>query len=83
MALVVNPRDAFDVFAGATDRGDRMRAHIRGMIEKYDGLPYAPELGTYTRETNREWRQYALLDENVERADACPLKITRMGEARS
>jgi len=78
MAMVINPHDSFDVIAGANERGDKIRGHIRSLIQKYDGQPAAPELDSYGRESNREWRQYALPDDNSDRIDRCPLVIRRL-----
>ena len=79
MALIINPRDAFDAIAAAHPKGDKIRHHIRSLIQEYDGQPAAPDLGSFGRESNREWRQYALPDENVPRTDTCPLVIRPNG----
>ncbi|XVS68269.1 YqcI/YcgG family protein [Actinosynnema sp. CA-299493] len=70
-ALVVNPRERFDVFAGDTPSGRRVRANIRKRIERYDGTPHSWQLGSYGNGA-LEWRQYGLIEENAERADRCP-----------
>jgi FPC/CPF motif-containing protein YcgG len=70
-ALVVNPRERFDVFAGDTPSGRRVRANIRKRIERYDGTPHSWQLGSYG-DGALEWRQYGLIEENAERADRCP-----------
>jgi uncharacterized protein len=69
--LVINPRDRFDVFAGNTPGGRKVRANIRQRIERYDGQPHAPQLGFFGAES-REWWQYGLLDDNSPRQDQCP-----------
>ena len=79
MALILNPRDSFDVIAGAHPKGDKIRHHIRSLIQEYDGQPAAPDLGSFGRESNREWHQYTLPDENVPRTDTCPLVIRPNG----
>lgn len=69
--LVINPRERFDIFAGDTPSGRKTRSNIRSRIDRYDGIPRSPQLGSYG--TNAlEWRQYGLLEENVERTDRCP-----------
>lgn len=69
--LVINPRERFDVFAGDTDSGRKVRANIRKRIARFDGVSHALQLGTYNA-GSREWWQYGLLEDNVERADRCP-----------
>jgi len=69
--LVINPRDRFDIFAGDTPGGRKVRANIRQRIERHDGQPHAPQLGFYGAQS-REWWQYGLLDDNRERHDQCP-----------
>ncbi|MFI6237883.1 YqcI/YcgG family protein [Micromonospora sp. NPDC050784] len=72
--LVINPRERFDVFAGDTPSGRKTRSNIRNRIDRYDGTPRSPQLGSYG--TNAlEWRQYGLTEENVERADRCPFLL--------
>ncbi|GLZ38067.1 YqcI/YcgG family protein [Actinokineospora sp. NBRC 105648] len=72
--LVVNPRERFDVFAGDTPSGRKVRANIRARIGRYDGAPHAWQLGSYGTGA-LEWRQYGLVEENVERADRCPFRL--------
>lgn len=69
--MVINPRERFDVFAGDTPSGRKVRANIRGRIERYDEIPHAPQLGSYGAGA-LEWFQYGLTDENAERTDTCP-----------
>ncbi|WP_405776281.1 YqcI/YcgG family protein [Streptomyces sp. NBC_00859] len=72
-ALVVNPRERFDVFAGETPSGRKVRANIRKRIHRYDGLPHSPQLGSYSAGA-LEWFQYGLIDENAERSGTCPFQ---------
>jgi len=69
--LVINPRERFDVFAGDTPEGRKVRSNIRNRIKRYDGSPHALQLGSYGAD-GREWWQYGLVDENIERTDKCP-----------
>ncbi|WDZ82432.1 YqcI/YcgG family protein [Micromonospora cathayae] len=69
--LVINPRERFDIFAGDTPSGRRTRSNIRNRIDRYDGIPRSPQLGSYGTHA-LEWRQYGLLEENAERTDRCP-----------
>ncbi len=49
LSLILQPRAGFDLVAGATPRGDAIRAKIRQLMEVYDGMPAPDDLGTYTR----------------------------------
>ncbi|MCS7482449.1 YqcI/YcgG family protein [Umezawaea endophytica] len=69
--LIVNPRERFDVFAGDTPSGRRVRTNIRNRIERYDGTPHSWQLGSYHGGA-LEWQQYGLVEENADRADKCP-----------
>ncbi|MFC9294412.1 YqcI/YcgG family protein [Streptomyces sp. NPDC057011] len=72
-ALVVNPRERFDVFAGDTPSGRKVRANIRRRIHGYDGIQHSPQLGSYGAGA-LEWLQYGLIDENAERSGVCPFQ---------
>ncbi len=69
--LVINPRERFDVFAGDTPSGRKVRANIRNRIQRYDGVPHSPQLGSYGIGA-LEWHQYGLIEENTGRTDVCP-----------
>ncbi|WP_131738733.1 YqcI/YcgG family protein [Actinomadura roseirufa] len=72
--LVINPRERFDVFAGDTPSGRKVRSNIRGRVDRYDGAPRSPALGTYGVGA-LEWRQYGLSEDNTERTDGCPFRF--------
>ena len=74
--FIVNPRERFDVVAGDTPEGRRVRQVIRDRAEAYDGIPHAPELGSYQK-GEIEWWQYGVSDDNRTRTDRCPLKMRR------
>ncbi|MFB6838023.1 YqcI/YcgG family protein [Streptomyces sp. NPDC056361] len=74
-ALVINPRERFDVFAGETPSGRKVRANIRDRIHRYDGVPHSPQLGSYGVGA-LEWLQYGLIEENAERTGACPFSFS-------
>lgn len=83
LALVIQPRDAFDTIAGDTPRGRQVRAQIRARIETYDGMPASPRLGTYGQGESLEWVQYALPDHDraPTAKSACPFTslVHRLG----
>lgn len=72
--FIINPRERFDVVAGDTPEGMRVRQVIRDRAEAYDGIPHAPELGMYQK-GELEWWQYGVMDDNTPRTDRCPLKM--------
>jgi N-omega-hydroxy-L-arginine synthase len=74
--LVVNPRERFDIVAGDTPEGRRVRDVIRERSTRYDGMDHAPELGSFEK-GEIEWWQYALGEDNAPRANRCPLKMPR------
>jgi FPC/CPF motif-containing protein YcgG len=76
LVLVTQPRAGFDLVAGPTPEGDRVRARIRADMERFDGIPAPPDLGTYAR-GDLEWKQYALQEHNEDDGRVCPLVISR------
>jgi FPC/CPF motif-containing protein YcgG len=71
LLFIVNPRERFDIVAGETPEGRRVRQRIRDRIERYDGLSHSPQLGSYNA-GEIEWWQYGVIEENRERTDRCP-----------
>lgn len=74
MVLVVNPRERFDVVAGAHRKGLAIRERIRENIDLYDAIPRSPLLGHY-QAGELEWPQYMLPDDNDAPPMQCPLKF--------
>ncbi len=81
LALVINPRAAFDVVPGTDSHGLQMRAIIRARTAAFDGQPVPDGVGVYGDEASREWLQYCLPEENTPRHEArCPLTIRRLAD---
>ncbi|MGC1067772.1 YqcI/YcgG family protein [Pantoea agglomerans] len=74
--MVVNPRERFDIVAGDNPEGRKVRTTIRNRISRYDGQPYANQLGTYG-ENSLEWKQYGLIDENKDITETCPFRFVK------
>ena len=74
LALVTQPRAGFDLLAGPTPEGDKVRQRIRRQVEQYDGQPAPDVVGTYHR-GDLEWKQYVFTDTNDEKLTRCPLHI--------
>lgn len=72
--IIVNPRERFDVVAGDSPAGRKVRANIRKRIVRYDGMPHCPQLASYGA-GSIEWWQYGVLDENTQRSDKCPFRL--------
>ncbi|WP_341367182.1 YqcI/YcgG family protein [Yoonia sp. BS5-3] len=74
LLFIINPRERFDVVAGDTDAGRKVRANIRSRIEKYDQQSHCPQLGSFVA-GEIEWWQYGITDVNTtDRADKCPFR---------
>lgn len=73
LALVINPRERFDVFAGDTPSGRNTRSKIRVRIERFDQMPHAPQLGWFGT-GSLEWSQYGLPDDNFTMPTQCPFQ---------
>ncbi|MHB1424284.1 MAG: YqcI/YcgG family protein [Gemmataceae bacterium] len=81
LALVINPREAFDIVPGNDSRGMRARLLIRNRTTKYDGQPVPHGVGAFGEESSREWLQYCLPEENGLRPDErCPLTIRKLAD---
>ncbi len=76
--LVINPRERFDIVAGDTPEGRRVRAAIRSRVGKYDDLPHSPLLGSYQK-GELEWVQYALSDDGLDPPATCPFRFRGQG----
>jgi FPC/CPF motif-containing protein YcgG len=74
LTLVINPRERFDMVAGDTPSGRKIRQKIRERIEAYDGLAHSPALGSYVA-GEIEWWQYGLTESNEPRTDRCPFRM--------
>ncbi len=77
MVLVFQPRSLFldpetsQPIAGAV----RQRIHKRMLA--YDGMSVHPDIGFYGDSANREWKQYALPDDNEPESGTCPFHTRR------
>ncbi|MFK0167058.1 YqcI/YcgG family protein [Rhizobium sp. NPDC090279] len=72
--FIVNPRERFDLVAGDTEEGRKLRRQIRKRVEAYDGYPHSLQLGSF-QAGEIEWWQYGIIEENVERTDRCPFHV--------
>lgn len=72
MILIFQPRHLFidSITSQPIEPAVRHRIHRRMLA--YDGMPVHPDIGFYGVSSNREWRQYALPDDNLPELGACP-----------
>lgn len=76
LTLVINPRENFDVVAGAaTPHGRAVRLRIRERVRAYNGSELPASLGFHGDEGNREWRQYQLDEPAHPAPQACPFTV--------
>jgi N-omega-hydroxy-L-arginine synthase len=75
--IIMNPRERFDIVAGDTPAGRKVRSKIRSRIARYDGTPHCPQLARYGAAGGIEWWQYSMSDDNCERTDECPFKFVK------
>jgi uncharacterized protein len=72
IVLLFQPRDVFiDPSTGEPIHADVRRQIHRRMLA-YDAMPVHPDIGFYGDPHNREWKQYALPDDNVPVGGRCP-----------
>ena len=74
LIFVVNPRERFDIVAGDTPEGVKVRQRIRSRIGEYDAVGHCSQLGLY-QAGDTEWWQYGIIEENRERTDRCPFEF--------
>lgn len=73
LVLVINPRENFDVIAGAnTPNGRAVRDRIRRRVVAYNGVELPASLGFHGDVHNREWKQYQLDEPGHHAPPACP-----------
>ncbi|WP_275116085.1 YqcI/YcgG family protein [Aliiroseovarius subalbicans] len=72
--LVINPRERFDLVAGDTPEGERVRSKIRARSSDYDEVAHSPLLGRYQK-GELEWVQYSLSEDNSAALNECPFQF--------
>ena len=74
--FIINPRERFDIVAGDTPSGRKVRSNIRNRIGRYDGISHCPQLASYGA-GGIEWWQYGIVEDNIERTDKCPFNFIK------
>jgi FPC/CPF motif-containing protein YcgG len=72
MVLIFQPRSLFIDPATSQPIAVEIRRRIHNRMLAYDGLPVHPDIGFYGDSLNREWKQYALPDDNEPQTGTCP-----------
>jgi FPC/CPF motif-containing protein YcgG len=72
VVLVFQPRFLFMDPATSQPIAASVRQRIHKRMLAYDGMAVHPDIGFYGNAGNREWKQYALPDDNEPEGGACP-----------
>jgi FPC/CPF motif-containing protein YcgG len=80
MVLIFQPRSLFIDPATSKPIAAEVRRRIHRRMLAYDGMAVHPDIGFYGDPLNREWKQYALPDDNEPETGICPFH-TRAGAA--
>jgi FPC/CPF motif-containing protein YcgG len=72
MALIFQPRRLFIDPTTSQPIAADVRHRIHKRMLAYDGMPVHPDIGFYGDARNREWKQYALPDDNAPEQGTCP-----------
>lgn len=75
MVLVFQPRSLFIDPKTAEPIAAPVRHQIHRRMLAYDGMPVHPDIGFYGNAVNREWKQYALPDDNEPESGKCPFQM--------
>jgi len=71
LILIFQPRRIFADLS-STPKGKKATQIIRANVEKIEGMPTHPDLGSYGDPNNREWKQYVITDDNNTTKGSCP-----------
>jgi hypothetical protein len=75
MALIFQPRSLFIDPMTSQPIAAPVRQRIHKRMLAYDGMPVHPDIGFYGDDINREWKQYALPDNNEPASGSCPFHM--------
>jgi uncharacterized protein len=72
VVLIFQPRSLFIDPATSNPIAAEIRRKIHSRMQTYDGMAVHSDIGFYGDPTNREWKQYALPDDNEPEIGICP-----------
>jgi len=75
IVLVFQPRSLFIDQATSQPIAAEVRRRIHKRMLAYDEMPVHPDIGFYGDSINREWKQYALPDDNEPESGTCPFHM--------
>jgi uncharacterized protein len=75
IVLIFQPRSLFLDPATSQPIAASVRHRIHKRMLIYDDMPVHPDIGLYGELGNREWKQYALPDDNQPERGSCPFHI--------
>jgi uncharacterized protein len=75
MVLIFQPRSLFIDPETSKPIAMEVRRRIHRRMLAYDGMAVHPDIGFYGDPINREWKQYALPDDNEPETGTCPFHV--------
>ena len=75
IVLIFQPRTLFIDPVTSEPIASEVRQRIHKRMLAYDGMAVHPDIGFYGQPTNREWKQYALPDDNSQEQGSCPFHM--------
>ena len=75
IVIIFQPRILFIDPSTSAPIAAEVRHRIHKRMLAYDEMPVHPDIGFYGQLTNREWKQYALPDDNSPEAGHCPFRV--------
>jgi uncharacterized protein len=63
--LAITPRWVLTEFGKSEEYAKKIRKHVRKRLELYDSINIHPDLNTYGKDDNYEWKQYFLHDDET------------------
>lgn len=80
IVLIFQPRILFVDPATSQPIAVSVRKRLHKRMLDYDGMPVHPDIGFYGDPINREWKQYALPDDNEPETGICPFHARTKNE---
>lgn len=74
IVLIFQPRNLFIDPATSQPIAPEVRRRVHKRMLAYDDMPVHPDIGFYGQDANREWKQYALPDDNSSEQGRCPFQ---------
>jgi uncharacterized protein len=78
IVLIFQPRSLFIDPTTSQPIAAPVRRSIHKRMLSYDRMPVHPDIGFYGDPSNREWKQYALPDDNQPETGTCPFHTVQM-----